>query len=84
MYILRATEKDKWIRAVKSKPKALRQFKVDPVFKIDETVFRQTEYMCAKVAWFWDEYLEVARVKIGECGSDTQLPSFPRYKPYTV
>ena len=25
---------------VKSKPKALRQFKVDPVLKIDETVYK--------------------------------------------
>ena len=84
MYILRATEKDKWIRAVKFKPKTLRQFKVDPVFKIDETVYRQTESMCANVAWYWDEYLEAARVKIWEYGSDTQLPSFPRYTIYRI
>ena len=31
--------------AVKSKLKALRHFKVDPVFKIDETVYKQTESM---------------------------------------
>ena len=32
---------------VKSKSKALRHFKVDPVLKIDETVHKQTESMCA-------------------------------------
>ena len=36
------------IRAVKSKPKALRHFKVDPVIKIDETVYKQAESMCTK------------------------------------
>ena len=30
----RVTEKHKWVRAVKSKPKALRHFKVDPVLKM--------------------------------------------------
>ena len=39
----RATEKHKWVRAVKSKPKVLRHFKVDPVLKIDETVYKQAE-----------------------------------------
>ena len=29
----------------KSKPKALRHFKVDPVLKIDETVYKQAESM---------------------------------------
>ena len=38
-----ATEKHKWVRAVKSKPKALRQFKVDPVLKLDETVYKHPE-----------------------------------------
>ena len=33
----------KWVRAVKSK--ALRHFKVDPVLKIDETVYKQAESM---------------------------------------
>ena len=42
----RATEKFKWIRAVKSKPKALRHFNVDPVLKIDETFYKQPESMC--------------------------------------
>ena len=36
----RATEKYKNTRGVKSKPKALRHFKVDPVLKIDETVYK--------------------------------------------
>ena len=35
--MLRASKKHKRVRAVKSKPKALRHFKVDPVFKIDAT-----------------------------------------------
>ena len=42
----RATENHKWVRAVKSKPKALRHFKVDPVLKMYETVYKQTESMC--------------------------------------
>ena len=33
----------KRVRAVKSKPKALRHFKVDPVLKIDETFCKQAE-----------------------------------------
>ena len=37
MYMLRATEKHKKVRAVKSKPKAVRHFKVDRVLKIDDT-----------------------------------------------
>ena len=46
MYMLRATEKHKKVRAVKSKPKAVRHFKVDPVLKIDETFMKQVESMC--------------------------------------
>ena len=38
MYMLRATEKQKWDRAVKSNPKVLQHFKVDPVLKMYETV----------------------------------------------
>ena len=44
--ILRPTENRKWVRAVKSKPKALTHFKVDPVLKIDETFYKQAESMC--------------------------------------
>ena len=40
-----ATVKYKWVRAVKSKRKAYGHFKVDPVLKIDETVYKQTESM---------------------------------------
>ena len=43
----RATEKHKWVGAVKSKLKALRHFKVDPVLKLDETVYKQTESLLA-------------------------------------
>jgi len=35
------------VSAVKSKPKELQQFKVDPVLKIDETVYKQAESMCS-------------------------------------
>ena len=45
MYVYRATEKHKGVRAVKSKPKALRHFKVISVLKIDETVYKQVESM---------------------------------------
>ena len=41
MYMKKATEKHKCVRAVKSKPKALRHFKVYPVLKIDENVYKQ-------------------------------------------
>ena len=41
----RITEKYKRVRMVKSKPKALQHFKVDPVLKIDETFFKQAESM---------------------------------------
>ena len=34
------------VRVVKSKPKALRHFKVDPFLKIDETFHKQAETMC--------------------------------------
>ena len=40
--MLRDTEKHKCVRAVKSKPKALRHFKVDPLLKMDETVSKQS------------------------------------------
>ena len=39
-------KKHEWVRAIKSKPKALWHFKVEPVLKIDETVYKQTESMC--------------------------------------
>ena len=35
-------------RAVKSKPKALRHFKVDPILKTDQTFFKQAESMLYK------------------------------------
>ena len=35
------------VQAVKSKPKALRHIKVDPVLKIDETAYKQAKSMCA-------------------------------------
>ena len=54
MYIERATEKHKCVKAVKSKPTALRHFKVDPVLKIDETVYKQAESMCAMYSYIWD------------------------------
>ena len=44
--MLRATEKHKWFRVVKSKLRVLRHFKVNPVLKIDETVYKQAESMC--------------------------------------
>ena len=47
MYMKRATEKYKRVKMVKSKPKALQHFKVDPVLKIDETFYKQAESMCA-------------------------------------
>ena len=37
----------KWVRAIKSKSKELRHFKVDPVLKIIKTVYKQTESMCS-------------------------------------
>ena len=39
MQLYRATKKHKGVRAVKSKPKALRHIKVNTVLKIDETVY---------------------------------------------
>ena len=48
--ILRPTENRKWVRAVKSKPKALTHFKVDPVLKIDETFYKQAESMWAQLS----------------------------------
>ena len=33
-------------------PKALRHFKVDPVFKIDETFYMQAEFMCPPPRYF--------------------------------
>ena len=41
MYMKRTTEKFKRVRMVKSKPKALQHFKVDPVLKIDEPINKQ-------------------------------------------
>ena len=41
MNMKRATEKHKRVRAVKSKLRALRHFKVNPVLKIDETINKQ-------------------------------------------
>ena len=41
----RAIEKHKWVRAVQSKPKALRHFRVDPVLKIDK--------ICSKADWIY-------------------------------
>ena len=41
----RTTEKYKRVRLVKSKTKALQHFKVDTVLKIDETFYKQAEYM---------------------------------------
>ena len=38
-----ATEKHNGVRAVKSKPRALQHFKVDPVYKIGETFLKQAE-----------------------------------------
>ena len=43
---LRATKKHKWVGTVKSKCKALRHFKVDPVLKIDGTFHKEAESMC--------------------------------------
>ena len=38
---------DKCVRAVKSKPKGLRHLKIDPVLKLDGTVYKQAESMMA-------------------------------------
>ena len=45
MFMKRATEKHKLVNAIKSKPKMLRHFKVDPVLKIDEFFYMQAESM---------------------------------------
>ena len=37
-----------WVRAVKCETKALRNFKFDPVLKIDETVYKQAEFLWLK------------------------------------
>ena len=50
MYMKRTTEKYKRVRMVKSKPKALQHFKVDPVLKIDETFYKQAESMCQYIS----------------------------------
>ena len=42
----RATEKHKYVRAVKSKTKALRHFKVEPVLKIYEEMFISRLNLC--------------------------------------
>ena len=44
-------EKHKWVRAVKSKPKVLRHFKVDPVLKIYETVYIKGKVKKSSVQW---------------------------------
>ena len=49
MYIKRTTEKYKRVKMVKSKPKALQHFKVNPVLKIDETFYKQAESMCSRI-----------------------------------
>ena len=42
----KATEKQNWVRAVKSKPKALGlHFIVDTVLKIEETFYKQADSM---------------------------------------
>ena len=46
MYMQRAPEKQKEIKAEKSKTKALRYFKVDPMLKIDETFYKQAKFIC--------------------------------------
>ena len=43
---INGNRKLEWARAVKSKPKALQHFKVDPVLEIDETVYKQAESLC--------------------------------------
>jgi len=50
----------KWVRAVKSKPKALRHFKVDPILKIDETIYKQAESIPQKIYEFLNIYLNNA------------------------
>ena len=45
MYVYRATDKNKRVRALNSKLKALPHFKVDPILKIDETVYKQAKSM---------------------------------------
>ena len=42
----RAAEKHKWVKAEKSKPKALQHFKVDNILKIDETFISRLN-LCA-------------------------------------
>ena len=41
--MFRSTQKFKEFKAVKSKPKALRHFKVDPVLKFDETFLQAAD-----------------------------------------
>ena len=41
----RTTEKYKRVRMVKSKSKSLQHFKVDPILKIYETIYKQAESM---------------------------------------
>ena len=41
MYMYRAIENNKLVRAVKLKPKAMRHLKVDPVLKINETFYKR-------------------------------------------
>ena len=46
----RATEKPTRVRAVKSKPNALRHFKDDAVLKIAKNFYKQVESMCKNYA----------------------------------
>ena len=55
MYMYRATEKHMCVRAVKSKSKALRHFKVDPVLKIDQTVYKQAKFMCCIILLYYSQ-----------------------------
>ena len=45
LYIDRDTEKQKMAKAEKSKRKALQHFKVDPVLKINEILYKQAKSM---------------------------------------
>ena len=43
-----ATEKHKWVRAIKLKRMELRHFKISPVLKIDKIFYRQAESIWAE------------------------------------
>ena len=51
----RATEKQKWGTAFKAKPKALPHFKVDPVIKIDDTFYKQSDSMLLHLCEYYLE-----------------------------